>query len=207
MGDLILEPTEDAIEKAAQYIRKGKLVVYPTDTVYGLGCNALDEEAIKSVFKAKKRAPSNPLSIAVSDLPMLRKYSSFDERAMKVMECFFPGPVTFILHKKSLPDILTGGINKVGVRIPESKTTLKLILKSGVPIVTTSANISGMDPPKTAEEVMEQLPGVDLILNGGMLESKGSTIIDLTLTPPEILREGACSKFNIIEKIQEYYKI
>ncbi|MFQ5887332.1 MAG: L-threonylcarbamoyladenylate synthase [Candidatus Hydrothermarchaeales archaeon] len=190
MGGLVLRCTEEAIREAARLIGEGKLVVYPTDTLYGVGCSALDEGAIRTVFAVKKRDASKPLSIAVCDLRMLRRYTAFESRAMQVMERFFPGPLTFILRKRNLPDVLTGGAETVGVRIPESRVALKLIMLAGVPIVSTSANVSGREPPETAEEALEHLPEVDLALDAGRLAGLPSTIIDLTEEPPRIVREG-----------------
>ncbi|GBE18947.1 threonylcarbamoyl-AMP synthase [archaeon BMS3Abin16] len=206
MGALIQCCSDEAIKAAGQIIRDGGLVVYPTDTLYGLGCSALDEEAVQRVFEVKKRDPTNPLSIAVCNLRMLRRYTSFDSQAMRVMECFLPGPVTFVLRKKALPDVLTGGGGSVGVRIPESRVALKLIMEVGVPIVSTSANISGQAPPETADEVMAQLPEVDLILDGGKIAGRGSTIIDLTTCPPRILREGAKPAWEVAAVIEEVYQ-
>jgi L-threonylcarbamoyladenylate synthase len=205
MGGLVLNCDEHAIKKAAGIIKKGGLVVYPTDTLYGVGCSALDEDAIKKVFKAKKRQPNKPLSIAVCDLLMLRKYASFDDRAMSVMERFLPGPLTFILKKKGLPDVLTGGSEKVGIRVPESRCALMLVMKAGVPIVATSANISGREPPQTVIEAGEQLPEVDLILDDGKLKGPPSTVIDLTSDPPKILREGKKPAWEVSEVVSEIY--
>ncbi|MFV2041221.1 MAG: L-threonylcarbamoyladenylate synthase [Candidatus Hydrothermarchaeales archaeon] len=206
MGDLIQNCSDDAIRKAGQIIREGGLVVYPTDTLYGLGCSALDETAVQRVFEVKKRDFTSPLSIAVCDLKMLRRHASFDNQAMRVMGCFLPGPVTFVLRKKNLPDVLTGGRENVGVRIPENRAALKLVMEACVPIVSTSANISGRSPPQTAKEALEQLPGVDLILDAGRITGLPSTIIDLTACPPCILREGAKPAWEVAEVIEEVYQ-
>jgi len=205
MGALIQSCSDESIKAAGQIIQGGGLVVYPTDTLYGLGCSALDDGAVQKTFAVKKRDLSNPLSIAVCDLRMLRRYTSFDNQAMQVMECFLPGPVTFILKKRNLPDVLTGGLENVGVRIPDNRVALKLIMAAGVPIVSTSANISGQASPETAEEAFEQLPDVDLILDGGRITGLGSTIIDLTTNPPQILRKGAKPACDIEPVITEVY--
>ncbi len=205
MGALIRNCSDDAIRTAGQIIREGGLVVYPTDTLYGLGCSALNKEAVHRVFEVKKRDMASPLSIAMCDLKMLRRYTSFDSRAMRVMECFLPGPVTFVLRKKNLPDILTGGRENVGVRIPENRVALKLVMEACVPIVSTSANISGRAPPETAEETLEQLPGVDLILDAGRISGPQSTIIDLFSDTPKILREGAKPAWEVAAVIEDVY--
>jgi L-threonylcarbamoyladenylate synthase len=205
MGDIIRKCSDQSISEAANLIKTGKLVVYPTDTLYGVGCNALDEDALKKIFEVKKRDPGKPLSIAVCDLKMLRKYASFDTRAMLVLERFLPGPVTFILRGRGLPRTLMGGGNKIGVRVPESRTALKLIMEAGVPIVSTSANLSGRDPPQTPEEALDQLPDVDLILDSGTISGPPSTVIDLTTDPPVILREGKKPSWKLIDIVQEVY--
>lgn len=205
MGGLVLRCTDEAIREAARLIGEGKLVVYPTDTLYGVGCSALDEGAIRRVFAVKKRDPSKPLSVAVCDLRMLRKYTAFDTRAMRVMERFFPGPVTFILRKRNLPEVLTGGAEKAGMRIPESREALKLIMLARVPIVSTSANVSGREPPETAEEALSQLPEVDLALDAGRLAGPPSTIIDLTEEPPRIVREGKKPTEEVEAVLEEVY--
>lgn len=205
MGALVLGCSDGDIKKAAEVIQSGGLVIYPTDTIYGLGCSALDDKAVERVFAIKKRDSTNPLSIAVCDLKMLRRYATFDERAMRVMECFLPGPVTFILRKKNLPELLTGGLENVGLRIPESRVALKLIMEACVPIVSTSANLSGRQPPKTAEEALAQLPDVALVLDGGMFTGSPSTIVDLTSEPPRILRKGAKPVLEIAAVIEDVY--
>lgn len=205
MASLVLSCSDHSIREAAGLIREGKLVVYPTDTLYGLGCNALDEDAISAVFDVKKRDRGKPLSVTVCNLKMLRKYAVFDERAMRVMEPFLPSPVTFLVKKRMLPDSLTGGSDKVGVRIPEDRTALKLVMEAGVPIVATSANISGRPSSETVEEALAQLPAVDLFLDSGRRSGLPSTIVDLTLDPPEIVREGKKSSWEILRVIQEVY--
>ncbi|RMF89165.1 MAG: threonylcarbamoyl-AMP synthase [Methanobacteriota archaeon] len=202
---LILGCTAEAIKKAAEIIGGGGLVVYPTDTLYGLGCSALDEGAIKRLYAVKRRDLSKPVSIAVCDLRMLRRYTSFDEKAMQVLERFLPGPVTIILQKKGLPDLLTGGGRTIGIRIPENRAALRLIMNAGVPVVSTSANVSGREPPETPEEVLEQIPGVDLILDAGRLEGPPSTVIDLTTEKPRILREGRKPSWEIAVVLEEIY--
>ncbi len=205
MASLVLPCNDHSIREGAGVIRAGGLVVYPTDTLYGLGCNALNEDAVKAVFEVKKRDHRKPLSVAVGSLRMLRKYAVFDERAMRVMEPLLPSPVTFIVKKKMLPDILTGESNNVGIRIPEDRTALKLVMEVGVPIVATSANISGRAPSETVEEALEQLPSVDLFLDSGRRSGPPSTIVDLTCDPPEIVREGKKPSAEILRIIEEVY--
>lgn len=183
-----------AIKKAAEVLKEGGLIVYPTDTLYGLGCNALDESAVKRVFAAKMRPKQNPLSIAVHDIEMMRRYSELTALAEKLARAFLPGALTIILQKKNLPDVLTGGLQKVGIRIPDNSIALKLVELSGVPITATSANISGNAPPVSAEDAASQIKMADIVLDGGRLGGGvSSTIIDLT-GKPKILREGVIKR-------------
>jgi len=187
------------IENAASVLKDGGLVVYPTDTLYGLGCDALNEEAIMKVFRAKSRSKEKPISIAVSSLEMMKKYASVTPLAESLAKQFLPGGLTLILSKKNLPDILTSNKKEIAVRIPDDKVALKLIQALGRPITATSANISGMEPPATPEEVANQIEA-DLIIDRGKLESKvPSTIVDLT-GPPKLLRAGKI-KWEEIEKV------
>jgi len=166
-----------SVEKAAKIIKKGGVVVYPTDTVYGLGANALDEKAVKKVFEMKKRDFSKPISIIVRDIEMAKQVASFDRDIEEKLKKLLPGPVTVILFKKKiLPDILTAGSNKVGIRIPNCKFTQALMQRLDFPITTTSANISG-EP----------------------IEGKPSTVIDLTGKEPKILRVGPVTKNELKE--------
>jgi len=166
-----------SVEKAAKIIKKGGVVVYPTDTVYGLGANALDEKAVKKVFEMKKRDFSKPISIIVRDIEMAKQVASFGRDIEEKLKKLLPGPVTVILFKKKiLPDILTAGSNKVGIRIPNCKFTQALMQRLDFPITTTSANISG-EP----------------------IEGKPSTVIDLTGKEPKILRVGPVTKNELKE--------
>lgn len=194
---------EKKIRRAAQVIKSGGLVVYPTDTLYGLGCNALSAGAVKKVFKAKQRRAGKPLPIAVDSVRMMKKYVVVDSRAEVVARKFLPGALTIVLKKKNLPDILTGGSGTVGVRIPNSETALKLIKLAGVPITATSANVSEETPPVSVEEV-RGLKGVDLVLDAGKLEARvPSTVLDLT-GKPKILRKGKIKKDEIESVIGKF---
>jgi L-threonylcarbamoyladenylate synthase len=187
---------EEKIKEAARILREGGLVVYPTDTLYGLGANALDEKAVERVFKVKKRPFSKPLPIAVNSLEMMRRYASVNERAECLAERFLPGAVTLVLNKRDIPDVLTAGSEKVAIRIPKHEVALKLIEFAGSPITTTSANLTGMIPPISVEEVVAQIK-VDVILDGGRLGSRiPSTLVDIT-GEPKILREGKIKREEI----------
>ena len=185
---------DEGVKEALKALKRGGLVIYPTDTLYGLGCNALDKSAVERLSKAKRRPASNPLPIAVNGIEMMKQYAEISDTAERLVRAFLPGALTVVLKKKNLPDILTAGLPEVGIRIPKSDIALRLVELLGVPITATSANISGNAPPVSAEEAASQIREADIVLDGGRL-GKGvpSTVIDLT-GKPKILREGAIKK-------------
>ncbi|MEE8401040.1 MAG: L-threonylcarbamoyladenylate synthase, partial [Candidatus Hydrothermarchaeaceae archaeon] len=197
------ENRADLIKKASRVLKEGGLVIYPTDTLYGLGGNALDKSAVKKVFMAKEREASSPLPIAVSSIEMMKEYSEFSKKAEILARAFLPGALTIVLKKKNLPDTLTGGLPKVGIRIPRSDIALGLVERLGMPITATSANISGRDPPASAEEAALQIKSAGIVLNGGKMQNRvPSTVIDLT-GKPKILREGAVRRIELEKVIGE----
>lgn len=193
----------DIIEKAAKLIREGGLVVYPTESCYGLGCNALDEVAVRRVFAIKKRPLRTPLPIIVSDVAMLKMCASIDKGAERLMERFWPGPLTIALRKKPIiPDVLNP--RAVAARISSHPVALSLVKAAHVPITATSANTSGRSLHYTVKQVLRDLNGkVDLVLDVGRLpRKKVSTIVDFTLgATPKITRVGAIPKKYISEII------
>jgi len=195
---------DEAVRKGAQIIRKGGLVAFPTETVYGLGANALDEDPVVRIFEVKGRPPDNPLIVHVSSIEQLDLlWEEIPEIAYKLIEKFWPGPLTIILPKTEIvPYKVTGGLNTVAVRMPKNPIALKLIECSEVPIAAPSANKSGRPSPTKAEDVIKDLGNaVDLIIDGGPTEvGVESTVIDLTKYPPMILRPGGIS-FEEIQKI------
>ncbi len=186
-------PDLDKLKRIAEVLRSGGLVVFPTETVYGLGTNAFNERAVKRIFEVKNRPPK-PVAVIVSDFKMVESIAKPNEVARELMREFLPGPITVIIEKKDvLPDVVTAGLNKVGIRMPDCKIPLKLAELSGVPIATPSANISGKPSPTKAEHVIEDLMGkVDVIINGGETKLKiESTVVDTTTKPVKIVRVGA----------------
>ncbi|MFQ5975834.1 MAG: L-threonylcarbamoyladenylate synthase [Candidatus Hydrothermarchaeales archaeon] len=201
----LLGTNKTDIRRASDIIKAGGVVVYPTDTLYGLGADALNEDAIKKVFKIKKRPLSMPLPIAVSDIKMLSTYAHVDAKAKAVIEKFLPGPLAVILKKKNLPDVLTSGLENVALRIPNNPVALDLIAHLDVPITTTSANLSGKAPPISVKEVLAQISDINLILDGGELESRQpSTIIDLT-GKSKVVRVGRIPTDVITKVLEEIY--
>lgn len=181
------------IQNAANIIKEGGLVAFPTETVYGLGANALDQNAVKKIFEAKGRPQDNPLIIHVAN----KEISDFVEEVPKVaeelMEKYWPGPLTLILKKKSIiPNVTSANLDSIGIRMPSNEIAKKLIELSGVPIAAPSANISGRPSPTDVERCIEDLSGrVDCILGGDNSEvGLESTIVDCTVEPPIVLRPG-----------------
>lgn len=200
----ILQPTLENLIMAAEMIKCGELVAFPTETVYGLGADGLNVTACKKIFVAKGRPQDKPLSLHVASLEMASTIARIDSRAEKLFKMFLPGALTIILPKnKIVPDFVTSGAT-VGIRFPANDVALSLIRLVGRPIAAPSANLSGFEPPKTAQEVFNNLSGrIPVILEGGACKfGISSTIIDLTLEKPKILRHGAISE----EKIWEVLK-
>ena len=193
--EIIKDLTSDDkyLKEAAEIIKEGGLVAFPTETVYGLGANALDENAVKNIFVAKGRPQDNPLIVHICDFNLDNIVEEVPEVAKKLMDKFWPGPMTLILKKKDvIPEITSANLKTIGVRMPSSYIAKKLIEYSGVPIAAPSANISGRPSPTDVERCVEDLEGrVDYIL-GGEKSNVGveSTIIDCTVNPPCVLRPG-----------------
>lgn len=188
------KPELDKIKFAAEIIKRGGLVAFPTETVYGLGADALNPEAVGQVFYAKGRPSDNPLIVHIADIKDIDILAKrVPKTAAMLMQKFWPGPLTLVLHKrKNVPDIVTAGGATVAVRMPDNKIALALISASGVPIVAPSANLSGRPSPTRPRDVIADMMGrVDLIIDGGQTEiGIESTVIDMTTLPPQILRPG-----------------
>lgn len=202
MQTRILLPTHENLRQAAELIKRGEIVAFPTETVYGLGADGLNVAACQKIFAAKGRPSDKPLSLHVASLEMIERVAKISARAEKLLAAFCPGALTIILPKtKIVPDFVTGGRQSVGIRFPANDTALALIRLANCPIAAPSANISGSPPPKTAQEVFDNLRGrVEVILDGGQCQfGVSSTIIDLTTAEPKILRNGAIP----VEKIME----
>ena len=185
------------IAPAARAIRNGGLAAFPTETVYGLGSNALDGRAIKKIFLAKGRPSDNPLIVHVAekkDVKMLVK--GIPEKARLLMEKFWPGPLTIVLRKsKKVPDEITAGLNTVAIRMPDNRIALELIRQSGVPIAAPSANLSGKPSPTSTRHVIDDMDGrADYIIDGGDCRiGVESTVLDMTGKTPMLLRPGGIS--------------
>ncbi|MBQ3923999.1 MAG: threonylcarbamoyl-AMP synthase [Firmicutes bacterium] len=194
METKILEPTIENIKLAADVIKEGGLVAFPTETVYGLGANALDEVAVKKVYEAKGRPSDNPMIVHISrasDIGQTTRMLSPD--IVNLIDNFWPGPLTLIVKSKdAIPKVTRGGLETVGVRLPDNEIARKLIELSGVPIAAPSANISGRPSPTRVEDVIEDLDGkVDIILKGEDCRvGIESTVLDVSGDKLMILRPG-----------------
>ncbi|MCD5413518.1 MAG: threonylcarbamoyl-AMP synthase [Clostridiales bacterium] len=191
----------------SEVLANGGTVAFPTETVYGIGANALNSEAARKIFEAKRRPADNPLIVHIAEIenvyPLVEKVS---KKARKLMTKFWPGPLTIIFRKsKQVPAIVTAGLDTVAVRMPNHPIALCVIKESGVPIAAPSANISGKPSPTRGNHVVDDLFGrVDIIINGGDCEvGLESTVLDMTINPSVILRPGGVTKEMIEEVLGE----
>ena len=199
------------IRIAADIIKSGGLVAFPTETVYGLGADALNPEAVAKIFEAKNRPLNDPLIVHIADIQdLLRLSNEVYKITLDLVDAFWPGPLTLVLKKsQTVPSIVTAGLETVAVRMPDHPVALSLIRESQTPIAAPSANLFGRPSPTTAQHVLDDLNGrVDLILDAGKTNvGVESTILDLTQTPFRILRPGGVnleSLRTIIPDIEPY---
>ena len=197
----------DAIKEAGEILKKGGLVAFPTETVYGLGANALDEKAAMKTYAAKGRPSDNPLIVHIAEYEALEGITvDVPEDTKKLADTFWPGPLTMIFKKgDSVPYGTTGGLDTVAVRMPSDRIAAALIKAAGGYVSAPSANTSGRPSPTTAQHVAEDLSGkIDMIIDGGIVDiGLESTILDMTVVPPMILRPGAITKEMFEEVIGE----
>ncbi|RLG41122.1 MAG: threonylcarbamoyl-AMP synthase [Thermoproteota archaeon] len=187
----------NSIKRAVNVLKLGGVVIYPTDTVYGLAADAENPRAVVKVYRLKKRPTSKHLTIAVSDIEMARRYAVIDDLE-DFLSVFLPGPVTFILPKteKVIPEV---NPHAIGIRIPESLIVRKIVQELGKAITSTSANRTSNPPPHSCLQAIKEIPNADLALDCGvLLFRKPSTIIDLTKKRPKLVREGPISFKEII---------
>jgi len=200
---------EEKIREAAEFIKNGGTVVFPTETVYGLGADALNATAVEKIFKAKGRPQDNPLIIHVSSKDIEPYVMEIPEVANKLINKFWPGPLTIILKKKDIiPNVTSADLNSIGIRMPDNEIARKLIELSNTTIAAPSANISGRPSPTDFQRCVEDLDGkVDCIL-GGMQSDVGveSTIVDCTVIPPIVLRPGGIT-LEMLKEIESSIEI
>ncbi|MDO5327381.1 MAG: L-threonylcarbamoyladenylate synthase [Clostridia bacterium] len=191
---------EESLRKAAELFRQGQVVAFPTETVYGLGADALNADAVRAIFEAKERPADNPLIVHVAKREQLEGLCQVTETAQKLMDAFWPGPLTMLLMKTSrVPDITTAGLPSVAVRCPNHPAAQALLLECALPIAAPSANRSGRPSPTSAAHVFEDMQGrIPLILDGGACQvGVESTVVDLTGDVPCVLRPGAITAEDI----------
>jgi len=202
---MTLTPSDQEIEKAAEILRAGGLVAFPTETVYGLGADASNPAAVKKIFAAKGRPADHPVIVHIADMSELKHWAAEVPRAAWLLaEKFWPGPLTMVLKRSpSVSDLISGGQNTIGLRVPGHPVAQQLLKAFGGGIAAPSANKFGRLSPTTAEHVREELGNaVDIILDGGPCDvGIESTIVDLTREPPAILRPGRVSAQQIADAL------
>lgn len=185
-------PDAPAPRRAVEALRAGEPVVYPTDTVYGLGCNATDPAAVRRVFEIKGRPPDQPVPVLVAEAWQAAELAELSEGARRLMRRFWPGPLTLVLPSRGVvAEMVTAGTGTLGLRMPDHPVPRALVQACGFPLVGTSANSSSKPAPVTVFQVLSDLNGkVGLVLDGGRLRGRPSTVVDCTGERPKVLRLG-----------------
>lgn len=200
---VVKEENPDSPKIVASVLNNGGIIIYPTETLYGLGALAVDEESVNNIFSIKGRIHVNPIPILVRDKEMLSEYVVVTDEANRLIEKFLPGPLTLVLkEKKNLPHFISAGTGNIAIRISRHAFVRRLFDFLSKPITSTSANISGRENLLSFDEIYETFKSkVELIVDSGNIpQSKGSTVIDLTVKPVFIIREGDIS----IERLKEF---
>lgn len=200
-----------AMDIAAEHILSSDIALYPTDTTYAFGVNALSEKAIERVYALKKRTPRKPIHVVVADLAMAEQYVWLNDLSRFLAMAFLPGPLTLVLpHRNNIPETLVSGLPTLGIRIPKNLISITLARVAGVPITTTSANLSGQGNTYTVEECFAQLSSrakeeIAIVLDQGELPLvKPSTVVDLTRGNLSVIREGPISEAELRRAIASY---
>ena len=193
------ETLTETLSQAERVLRSGGIIVGPTDTVYGIFCDATNEAAIKKIFELKQRPQEKALPIFVKDIATARRYAYIPDAKAKFLEKLWPGAVTVVFkHKEKLPKVLTGGLDTVGFRIPGHPFLLELLSRLDFPLAQTSANISGGNPARNFDEIKScdftRRRRTNMIIGGGELTGRASTVVDFTGKEPLILRSGFVTK-------------
>jgi len=198
------EPEIEKIRIAADFIKKGGLVAFPTETVYGLGANALNPKAVLALFKAKKRPLDNPPIVHVGNAKNVYKLAkTVSPKAERLMKEFWPGPLTLIFQRSEIvPDVTVTGLDTIAIRMPKHNVALALIRESGCPIAAPSANLAGKPSPTSAKHVLDDLNGrIDAVLDAGSTHiGVESTVLDMTVDPPQVLRPGG-TPYEVLKKV------
>ncbi len=186
-------PQQRLVNRVVECLKQGGVIAYPTDTIYGLGCDIFNKKGVKKIYQIKQRDPRKPFSFICADLSDVSNYAQVSNFAFKIMKRYLPGPFTFVLEAtRVVPDVLTTRQKTVGIRIPDNPIALAIVRELGHPIVTTSVNISGeeshCDPVLIDQHVGKQL---DMVVDGGNLLGEQSTVISLIDDQVEVLRQGS----------------
>ncbi len=186
-------PQPRLISKVVECLKQGGVIAYPTDTIYGIGCDIFNKKGVKKIYQIKQRDPRKPFSFICADLSDVSNYAQVSNFAFKTMRRHLPGPYTFVLEAtRVVPDNLTTRQKTVGIRIPENPIALAIVKELGHPLVTTSANISGEDAHQDPAEIQEAMGKmIDMVVDGGILMGNASTVISLIDDQIEVLRQGA----------------
>ena len=207
----VTNPDVKILERAANLINKGGVIVCPTDTGYAFSANALDTRAVAKVFHLKGRSYSNPIHVAVSSIAEAEKYAYVTDAARHLAARYLPGALTLVLKKKeTIPSMLVAGLNTIGIRVPDNRIILRLAEMTGRPLTATSANISGKPGTYSVGEVTAQLgeniEQVALVLDQGPLKMRElSTIVDLDASPPQLIRQGRISWLEVREVLKMFH--
>ena len=197
---------EAMIKQASKLLEEGKIVSFPTETVFALAANAQNKKALDTIFKVKGREYKKPLALLVENIEEAKNYVSFNENALRIAKRFCPGPISFVLPESknaNLPDVINGGMSTLSVRIPDHPVALSILKNTNCPIVATSANISGMPDSLSASDVRGYFDNkIDMVVDGEGCSGKASTIIDLCTEQPRLLRQGEITIEEILKIIE-----
>jgi tRNA threonylcarbamoyl adenosine modification protein (Sua5/YciO/YrdC/YwlC family) len=186
-------PQKRLIHRVVECLKQGGVIAYPTDTIYGLGCDIFNRKGVKRIYQIKQRDQKKPFSFICADLSDVANYAQVSNFAFKIMKRYLPGPYTFVLEAtRVVPDLLTTRQKTVGIRIPSNPIALAIVRELGHPLVTTSANVSGEEPlsdPSLLEESIGRM--IDVVVDGGIIMGDPSTVISLIDDRIEVLRQGA----------------
>lgn len=185
-------PQQRSIDKVVECLKNGGVIAYPTDTIYGVGCDIFNQKGIRKIYQIKQRDPRKPFAFICSELSEVARYAQVSNLAFKIMKRHLPGPYTFVLEaSRIVPELLTTKQRTVGIRIPDNNIVLEIVRRLGQPLVTTSANIAGdetyQDPSLIHDDWGSQL---DMVVDGGLLHGDPSTVISLRNDTIEVLRQG-----------------
>lgn len=193
------EKKEKTLSQCERILKSGGVIIGPSDTVYGIYADATNEKAVKKIFEIKKRAPEKALPIFVKDIAAARKFAYIDDRKARFLEKIWPGAVTAVFHHKGkLPNILTGELNTIGIRIPDHPFLLELLGRLDFPLAQSSANLSGRSPisaiSEMGDERLSETKLIELVIDVGELPKQPSTVVDFSGSEPIVLRSGILTK-------------